>query len=462
MQFPPFRGFGPSEAIKQLSQWIHQPMLTHALKEAAQKLGLKEVPPLSSFQELLRQAGRWVDAAVEPWSGSDASRMTPGVNATGELFSTRWTAPRLVSECIPLSNVVSANFTEDSGIETHCRTLLMGSTGATDALVAPNLAVALNLVASGLSASERIDEWIMPRMSCIRFPSGPSHGGVLVRQVLDAAGADVQEIGTSTECLTLDYDRAISTSKKLLMLASPTHPDANRASGIARVRATQGLVCELALDGCLHDLRELGLPIDALSRRWDEADILIVPGHHALAGPECGIILGRLDTLAPIRAFAEQSGMLASRWTHWMLCESLRGTQSREGWGRSPTGATLSTSLANLENRALRIANQCDEMPGIQVTTQPSKIGSGAWHTVRLESAVLKITPQNESASRLAERLADNVPPIWCNVQSDHVELVLRTIEPAEDSVVVAAIQKTSPPTEEAARPSNTLPQNSN
>ncbi|MFN9434876.1 MAG: hypothetical protein ACK6DC_08055, partial [Planctomycetota bacterium] len=100
MPIPPFRSLGPSEAIKQLAQWVNQPMLTHALKEAAQKLGVREVPSLASLQELLRQAGRWIDVATDPWSENQAGFFTPGINATGEWFSGRWTGPRFAPDTL--------------------------------------------------------------------------------------------------------------------------------------------------------------------------------------------------------------------------------------------------------------------------------------------------------------------------------------------------------------------------
>jgi len=451
MQFPQFRGFGPTEAIKQLSQWVNQPMLTQALKEAAQKLGIKEVPPLASVQEMLRVAGRWVEAAVEPWSSTSDSQCVPGINATGELFSLRWTAPRLSSEGGVLSNLVHTNFTEDRGVAAHLKTLLMGETGASDVLVTPNLAIALQMVSQGLSSAGKVNEIVLPRLSCLRFPAGASHGGVHVRAVLDATGIPVHELGTSTDCQAMDYERGIQDAKKLLLLLSPSPGENDRNAGIACVRAKQGMVCEVAIDGSLHDLHDLGINATALSRRWDSGiDILIVPGQFFMSGPECGIILGRLDAMEPIRNLAEQTGMQADRATQLLLCEAIRSTLTLDDWKRAPTGASIATSLENLENRARRIALQCEGtecIERIDVEKKPCKLGSGIWQTVSLESAVLSVFPkQHVTPSRLAEQLASHQPPIWSHVLSDRVELVMRTIDPAEDHLVVHALQHSDIP----------------
>ncbi len=110
MQIPPF-GFGPSEAMKQVSQWLGNPALNQAIKEAAQKLGIKEVPSAASVQEVLRQAGKWIERTAEPWfANSDSSTrraLETGINATGELFHSRWTTQPLSPNVSRLAAVMS-------------------------------------------------------------------------------------------------------------------------------------------------------------------------------------------------------------------------------------------------------------------------------------------------------------------------------------------------------------------
>ncbi len=445
MPIPPFRGLGPSEAIKQLAQWVNQPMLTHALKEAAQKLGIREVPSLSSLQEVLRQAGRWIDVATEPWSDRQAKLLIPGINATGECFSGRWAAPKLSPETLALLNLLHTNTVEDADAERRCVTALHGATGSSDALVTPNLGVAIHLTVNGLLSSQRIERVVLPRTCSIRIPSGPSHGGSMLPEILEACGAPIREIGSNRECLESDFERALDTPKQLLWMATCGPRDAAMQSGIARAAANQSLVCELAFDGSIHDLKDLGLPSEALSRRWDGGpDLMIVPGNYLLGGPECGIILGKKDLIQSIRKLAESSGMLACRATHLLLIDAIRNTESREGWNGSPVGAVLSNSLANLENRAKRIAAQCQTSNTdvvLDCKTKSHKIGSGIWHEIALPSAVLQVTPKHGiTPSQIAERLANHTPAIWGNVLSDHVEIVLRSVDPSEDATLVSAL----------------------
>ncbi|MCU0710254.1 MAG: hypothetical protein MUF23_18410 [Pirellula sp.] len=327
MQIPPFRGFGPTEAIKQLTQWVNQPVLTHALREAAQKLGIREVPSLSSLQELVRQAGRWVDAATEPWSNQHGKLLTPGINATGEWFSGRWTAPKWTPDSAALLHLIHTSTTEDCDAEGNCRALLTGTTGAADALVAPSLSIAIHLMIQGLKNSHRIDRVILPRKHCIRIPGGPLPGGRLLPDLVGACDVPVREIGTNTECLIGDFDRALESKSSLLLLATSSVDDESVGIGIARAHEIGCCVGEVAVAGSLHDLMDIGLASPALSRRWDRGpDLILVPGHYLLGGPECGILLGKRDIIQSIRAYAEQSGMLADRATHLVLADTIRST----------------------------------------------------------------------------------------------------------------------------------------
>ena len=65
MRIPiPFKDLLPIEAVKQLSQLVVQPSLVAALKDAAQKLGLKEQLQPGNIQQILQQAGRWMESVA--------------------------------------------------------------------------------------------------------------------------------------------------------------------------------------------------------------------------------------------------------------------------------------------------------------------------------------------------------------------------------------------------------------
>jgi L-seryl-tRNA(Ser) seleniumtransferase len=267
----------------------------------------------------------------------------------------------------------------------------------------------------------------------------------MLPDMLEACGLPVREIGSSRECLASDFDRSLDAAKQLLLLTTFGTRDASYQTGIARAHENHCLVAELVFDASLYDLMDIGIASSALSRRWDHGpDLMILPGNYLLGGPECGVLIGKKEIIQSIRKLAEGTGMLASRATHLLLADAISQSQTRENWNTTPVGAVLSNSLANLENRAKRIAAQCgtpDAMVKVECITQACKLGSGVWQEVDMQSAVLRVTPKaGITTSQIAEKLAHHTPAIWGNVLSDHVDLILRTVDPAEDSVIVSAL----------------------
>ena len=54
-----------------------------------------------------------------------------------------------------------------------------------------------------------------------------------------------------------------------------------------------------------------------------------------------------------------------------------------------------------------------------------------------MDSSTIQLFPKSMSPSAMAEMFAAKEVPIWANMQSDHVELVLRSMEPDEDRILV-------------------------
>ena len=449
MQFPPFKGpqlkgILPAEAIKQLSQWVNQPALTNAIKEAAQKIGIQDTSPLTNVQDMLRSAGRWVESMIEPWVTGDSPQLKPGINATGEWFHARNTAPRMSHHGAALAAMLQSNFTDGFAVEASLQRALLASTGAPDGLVVPNLSIALWLVSHTLREAGMVEEVVLPRVACVRLPSSSSAGSVQLRSVLDSTLVEVCEIGSSADCEREDYRKALTHAKQLLLVASPSRPEDHYEAGIAIARESSAIVCELAIDACQHDLPAIGGGVRALSRRWDRGpDLIVAPGQFLLGGPECGIVLGKRELVTAIRQVAESLGMLCDRLTAALLCQTLLEGENEAAWLATPTPAALTTSIENLEHRARRIAAQSDiseSIEKIEVQRMPLRLGAGGWQNVRLESAVLRVYPRGMRPSSLADALSNRRIPIWCNVGSESIDLAMRTIDPAEDTLVVDAL----------------------
>ncbi|MBU6385981.1 MAG: hypothetical protein KGS49_08600 [Planctomycetes bacterium] len=447
MQIPPF-GFGPSEAMKQLSQWLGNPALNHAIKEAAQKLGIKEVPSASNVQEVLKQAGKWLEQATEPLFTSNAAsskrNLENGINATGELFHSRWTSQPISQSASRLAAYLHSGYSQDPAISQEVERLLIASSGAAGALVIANLPTAVQIVAKDNP------NVILPRIACLRLPVAGTPSGVHLRHLIDATGAQVTEIGSNSDCLHDDYAKAAAMHPgALIFQASPLSAQNDAFAAIEHAKTTRGLVCTLALDASLVDLQWSDSITNALSRSWDSGpDLIIAPTNYLLGGPYAAVILGKKSAIDRLRPIAEQLGAYPDRITQALLHSVLTESLQNDGWTKSPVGSVLSTSAANLENRAQRLAIQLQGLSTIarvEILGQPHRIGNGPWTALKLPTSIVRIYPQAISVAKLSEALEANRPAIWGQVYSDHIELVLRSVDPADDSQVVQAFTTLNP-----------------
>jgi L-seryl-tRNA(Ser) seleniumtransferase len=449
MRIPPFKDLLPIETVKQLSQMVAQPALVSAIKDAAQKLGLKETMQSANLQQILQQAGRWMESVSEPWLRSAQTGLTPGINATGELFSSRWCTHRMCADAIAQLNHLQSRYAETTKLDQQLRNLLVGLTGAQAVMVAPNMSVALYLAASCANATHATSRWILPRMDCVRLlQSGAVQGGN-VRAILDQARMPVVEIGTNQDCTETDFHEAFGdAAHSYLLIASPNslaqdqHAE-HRSRAIASAKRHGAEVIELLSDGSIHDLSSLGVASTSVAECWSKdagVDTLIMPGDAWLGGPDCGIVMGNKASIEAMQKMADVVGLNASSSTKAGLLRTLQASESLEQWSQLPVGAAVSISLENLENRAQRLATQLSASPKVErvaVVKKACRMGAGVWSGVRMESSVLQLYPKGMTASALAEQLAASELPIWGNVQTDHVELVMRSIEPDEDRLIV-------------------------
>lgn len=465
MQFPPRKGFGPGDAFKQVTQWLQHPALNHVVKEAAQKLGIQETPSLSKVQEVLRQAGSWLERAAEPLLHSgriSTDALCVGINATGEVFHPRWIGSPIASHAVQLEAVLSQGFAQDQGVQEELHRLILASTGAADALVVANLPMAIQATVFGLThaqgvnaATPREPTVILPRAACVRIPVGggqvgtTSLHGILAPMGLNSAngatGLKVIEIGSNVDCLNDDYAKALSLHPGSLVLhASPIRGGLDRFAATEHAKKNQSMVCDIVLDGTLHDVRWDSGETPSLTRRWQEgADVLIVPTQFLMAGPPATLILGKKGAIDKIRPMVESLGAGADRLMQSVLLAALNEGQTLEQWERTPVGGILSTPVANLENRAHRLAIQLQDTPTLErvsTKTQICKVGTAIWQGMELPSAILEVIPRGQSVASLHEALAQHRPPIWTNVYSDHLEIVLRTVDPADDAQLVDAL----------------------
>ena len=319
--------------------------------------------------------------------------------------------------------------------------------GAEELLVA-TLPMAIQAAVVGLHTNSIV----RPPAPCSRIPTPDPSVATPIHSILSPfthhssqQALHIHEIGSNADCLHDDYAKALASHPgSIVFHASPTQGHLDRFAASEHAHKHQATVCEILLDATVHDIQWSNAQTDALSRRWqDGTDLLIVPTHFLIGGPPAALILGKKNVIDKIRPKVESLGAAADRVTQAVLLSVLTESQQRDQWESTPVGAILSNPIANLENRAQRLAIQLQDSPVIEklnIVSQTRRIGAGPWQSQSLPSSILEITPRGRSVAMLQETLAHHQPPIWTNVFSDHLEIVLRTVEPADDAHIVNAL----------------------
>ena len=120
----------------------------------------------------------------------------------------------------------------------------------------------------------------------------------------------------------------------------------------------------------------------------------------------------------------------------------------REEYDALPALRMMRLTDETLVHRARQLAEQLrEECPDLQVEVIESRsvIGGGSAPGATLPSRVVALQSEQINADTLLERLRAWETPIVARVEDGRVLLDLRTIEPQQEAVVVAALKRICP-----------------
>jgi seryl-tRNA(Sec) selenium transferase len=323
--------------------------------------------------------------------------------------------------------------------------------GGIDAIVVANTSAAITALGVSFRGERR---WILPRVDCVRpFRFGVSSTSNL-RAILDEIGAEVSEVGSNQECLRSDLDAIPTFDSSALLSATPggtADPDAaaRYLADLSQWAAQhQSPWVEVLFNASLHALPEHASLTSVVADRWLHGmDLLVVPCDMWIGGPECCLILTRKNNPSweKVQRVVLNLGLEAPMITQSILLKVLQTTESFEGWQSTHAARSLCVGAENLRFRAEKMALQLSGLGKIELASVVEKdyrVGMGVWSRSRWKSAALQVRMHGISPSELAKRLSEGERPIWCQVQSDCIELVLRTIDPDEDRYLVQRLSE--------------------
>jgi L-seryl-tRNA(Ser) seleniumtransferase len=408
----------------------------------ARSLADVDLPP-----PLLVDAARAAIAAGDPDSARGRAETTrrallgPVVNATGVLLHTNLgRAPLAVHHDGSYRNLELDLTTGERGSrDAHVAGLLARLCGADDALVVNNGAAAVLLALRALAAGSSV---VVSRGELVEIG-----GGFRVPEILAESGAHLVEVGTTNRTRPADYRQALERADPPVGLVLKVHPSNYRITGFTSSvgvgeLASLGVPVVVDLGSGLLDAACQWLPAGPPAWLKDEpaahqtlaagAALVTFSGDKLLGGPQAGVIAGSADLVARCRAQPLARAVRPGGHVLGALQDVALAYLRRDG-AAIPFWRMATVGVDELRGRAAAIVSSVGA-PAAVVDTDAA-IGGGSAPGTTVPSAGLACP------GALADVLRAQPVPVLARVVDGSTVLDLRTVDPADDSVVASAVK---------------------
>ena len=262
----------------------------------------------------------------------------------------------------------------------------------------------------------------------------------------------LREVGTTNRTRIADYDAAITDRTKLLLRVHRSNfqivgfteqPSLEELAALGRKHNIP--VMEDLGSGELFDLREVGIrgePMIVDSLRAG-VDVVTYSGDKLLGGPQAGLISGTPELVAKIRSNPLFRALRVDKMFYAAL-EATLLAYLREDYDSIPVLRMMRVSVDELTHRAEHIVEQLrisSPQLGLEIVESRSVIGGGSAPGSTLPTRALAVSGKSMNADEVLRRLREWETPIIARVEDGRVLLDLRTVEPAQDKTIVAALQ---------------------
>ncbi|MGB5880314.1 MAG: L-seryl-tRNA(Sec) selenium transferase [Thermoanaerobaculia bacterium] len=362
------------------------------------------------------------------------------LNATGILLHTnlgRAPLPRHVAESLPplLDAYCDLEFDLESGRRgernEHAALMLTLLTGAEAALVVNNNAGALVLILATLAASREV---IVSRGELVEIG-----GSFRVPEIMRAAGVKLVEVGTTNRTKIDDYEQAIGPETALLLKVNPSN---YKMSGFVASVEPPALVelgrrrgLPVVVDegsGLIRPHRASRLVEHPSLQELVEAgcDLACGSGDKLLGGPQAGLIVGGREVVERCRRHPLYRALRPDRAAFAALDGVLRAHLS---------GAPLPLDRLwpDAEEHRNRLASVAEAI-GARIVAAEAFLGGGAAPERPIPGEALAL-PGDDGLFR---RLRQGDPPVVGYLREGLLMLDLRTVDPADDPLLVDAVRR--------------------
>jgi L-seryl-tRNA(Ser) seleniumtransferase len=382
-----------------------------------------------------------VDRIAVRLAREEAQGLLDVINGTGILLHTNLGRAPLAAEALDAATAIGATYSNlefdlESGVRgsryDRVSGLLRETTGAQDGLLVNNCAAAILLVLDTFAKGREV---IVARNGLIEIG-----GGFRLPDVLMRSGATLVEVGTTNKVYLRDFERALTVETALLLRS---HASNYRIEGFvadvsARELADLGRragvpTLEDLGTGALIDLTRYGLPHERTVGEAvaDGVDLVAFSGDKLLGGPQAGVIVGNRAAIARLRTNPLLRALRVDKATLAAFGATLR------------LYATPAKPVDALDARARAVCAALGDAARFTAPIRTSGfVGGGTLPQATIASAGIAVRPADGDPEHLAACLRRGRPPIIGRVSDGALILDFRTIPPADDGRVAAALAR--------------------
>ena len=434
----------------ELPSWAVLEGVRRALEEARERLSESSPAPEADGGRILTDLADRSAALAAALCGGQLRRV---VNATGiPLHTNLGRAPLAAGAVRAIARAAASYSNLEFDLETGRRgdrlsavcSKLVLLTDSPAALAVNNNAAALLLVLDTLA---RDREAIVSRGELVEIG-----GSFRVPEIVERAGVDLVEVGTTNRTHPSDYERAIHSGTGLLLKIHRSNFELRgfvaetSLAQLAKIGRDSGIpVVEDLGSGTLVDLSDRGFPAEtyAPARLKLGADVVCFSGDKLLGGPQAGLVLGSREIVEAMRsnplARALRLDKLSLAALDWTLECYLEGRAEEE----LPVLRQLLEPLDRLETRARTLAARLDKRwsgtARVHVEPDHGLVGGGSMPGFELDSWVV-VLQSGASAERISKRLRAAPIPVIARVRGDALIFDVRTLLEGDEDAVEQAV----------------------
>jgi L-seryl-tRNA(Ser) seleniumtransferase len=267
-------------------------------------------------------------------------------------------------------------------------------------------------------------------------------GGFRIPEILEKSGAILKEVGTTNRTRLADYEGVLGPGTGLLLRV---HQSNFSIEGFTERPSLQELV-ELSKragiplfedqgTGLLSSLERFGISGEPSMLQSFESgvDLIAASGDKLLGGPQCGILVGRIDLIDRIRNNPLLRALRVDKLTYAALEGTLLQHLSEET-SSIPVERMLSIPPEDLMRRCREVTERISSPQLVfDIVPVSSLVGGGTAPKATLQSCAISLRHTSFPAVELLARLRKLEPPIIGRISDDTVLLDLRTVRPEFD-----------------------------